>query len=170
MKSDDTMNVIGVVNLYALAVDTQCWDLFDRTFSPDVTADFGGGAVWRDLPSFKRDFAAIHAPFESTQHVTTNHVVTFDGDAAYCVSYVHGRFIRQVQGGNMFESTGWYDDRLTRTQSGWRIANRVCRMTWCGGNPRVLETVEGVKAEQSFTSLRDEAHAGRFSYLRALAP
>ena len=110
----------------------------------------------------------IHAPFDATQHVTTNHNVTVQGDTAHCLSYVHGRFIRQVPGGNMFESTGWYDDRLVRTEGGWRIAHRVCRMVWWGGNPRVLETMEGIKVEHTLNSLCDEARAGRLSYLRAI--
>jgi hypothetical protein len=68
----------------------------------------------------------------------------------------------------MFESTGWYDDRLVRTDQGWRIAQRVCRMVWWGGNPRVLETVEGVKVEHALNSLRSEARAGRLEYLHAI--
>lgn len=168
MSNDDRMSVIGVVNLYALAVDTQCWSLFDAAFSKDVHADFGRGAVWNDLASFKRDFEAIHAPFDATQHVTTNHNVSLHGDTAHCLSYVHGRFIRDVPGGNMFESTGWYDDRLARIDGEWRITHRVCRMIWWGGNPRVLETVEGLKAEHQLDSLRGEARAGRLAYLRAL--
>ena len=168
MNPGDATDVVGVVNLYALAVDTQQWDLFDRAFTPDIEADFGGGALWRDLASFKRDFATIHGPFESTQHVTTNHVVRADGDSAYCVSYVHGRFIRDVPGGNHFESTGWYDDRLIRTDAGWRIRQRVCRMIWWAGNPRVLETMEGVKVEHKLLTLREEAKAGRIAALRAI--
>ena len=167
MNNPDSTSIIAVVNLYALAVDTQHWQLFDQTFTTDVAADFGGAAVWRDLASLKRDFDAIHSPFDATQHVTTNHNVTVQGDTAHSLSYVHGRFIRQVPGGNMFESTGWYDDRLVRTAAGWRIAQRVCRMVWWGGNPRVLET-KGVKVEHTLNSLRGEARAGRLAYLRAI--
>ena len=83
MTRDDTTNIIGVVNLYALAVDTQRWDWFDRVFTPDIEVDFGGPAVWRDLASLKTAFAAIHSPFASTQHLTTNHVVVIDGDHNY---------------------------------------------------------------------------------------
>jgi hypothetical protein len=45
MSNEDRMNVIGAVNLFALAVDTQCWSLFDKVFSQDAHANFGHGAV-----------------------------------------------------------------------------------------------------------------------------
>lgn len=65
---DDRAEIIELINLYGFAVDTQCWDLFDRIFTPDVEADFSASAQWRDLASFKRDFAVFHEPFDSTRH------------------------------------------------------------------------------------------------------
>ena len=170
MRSEDVIDVVNVINLYPIAVDTQRWDLFDRIFALDAVTDFGGGARWTDLASLKRDFAIVHGPFEATQHMTTNHQVVADGDVAHCISYVHGRFIRQVpKGGNMFESGGWYDDRLVRTADGWRIKVRACRSIWCGGNPVVLQTMPGVTGEQTLDSLSREAAAGNIAYLKALA-
>jgi hypothetical protein len=163
MRSDDIVNIINVVNIYPIAVDTQQWDLFDLAFTPDIAVDFGGAAVWGDLGSFKSAFAAIHAPFESTQHVAVF------GDAASCLSYVHGRFIRTVpQGRNMFESSGWYDDRFVRTPDGWRISKRVCRMQWWDGNPAVLETMPGVKVEHVLNTLRGDAAAGNIHHISRL--
>jgi hypothetical protein len=69
----------------------------------------------------------------------------------------------------MFESTGWYDDRLIKTKGGWRIDNRVCRMQWWGGNPAVLETMPGVKVEHVLNSLRAQAHAGSIAHVSELA-
>ena len=168
MNNEDALEVLGVVNLYALMVDSQQWDLFDQVFCPDVMADFGGGAVWNDRETFKRDFVAVHTPFEATQHVTTNHVIRVDGDRAHCVSYVHGRFIRTVEGGNLFESTGWYDDLLIKTGDGWRIKERVCRSVWASGNSRVMETLPGISGEPALHSLKDEAAAGAVKLVGAL--
>jgi hypothetical protein len=166
MHPDHKSSVVDVINRYAFAVDTQRWELFDQIFTADVEADFGPGIHWRDLVSLKRDFIAIHSPFKSTQHVTTNHVIDVKGDTAHCVSYVHGHFFREVPGGNMFESGGWYDDRLALTDAGWRISHRTCRMTWWGGNPKVLETMQGVKVEHALNSLREEAEGGRILFLK----
>ncbi|MGB8363118.1 MAG: nuclear transport factor 2 family protein [Rhizomicrobium sp.] len=169
MLSDDVIEIINLINLYPVAVDTLRLDIFDRIFTEDIQTDFGGPAGWNDLASLKRDFEIIHRPFEATLHVTTNHQIVVSGDRANCISYVHGRFIRQVpQGGNMFESCGWYDDRLVRTPKGWRIKVRSCRTVWCGGNPVVLQTMPGVSGEQKLDSLSREAAAGRIAHLSAL--
>lgn len=170
MSAGDIAEIVNLINFYAVAVDSQQWHLFDRIFIHDIDADFGGQAAWRGLEPLKLAFAAIHAPFASTQHATRGHHVAVDGDRATCLSYVHGRFIRDMpEGGNMFESIGWYDDALLRTRNGWRITRRCCRTQWWGGNPAVLETVPGVKVEHVPDSLRAEAHAGRIEHFRALA-
>jgi hypothetical protein len=168
MSDSQLYDVINTINLYAFVVDSQQWDLFDQVFTDDVTADFGGGAVWQDLEAFKRDFIAIHTPFDSTQHITTNHVVRINGDEASAVTYVYGRFLRDVEGGNLFESTGWYDDKLVRTDAGWRIKERVCRSVWSGGNPRVMETIPGMTGEGPTHALKTEAAGGEVAFLAAL--
>jgi hypothetical protein len=168
MHSEDIVAIINVVNLYPVAVDTRRWDLFDEIFTTDIQTDFGGPAAWNDLASLKRDFESVHRPFEATLHVTTNHQVVVNADRANCLSYVHGRFIRKVpEGGNMFESAGWYDDALVRTAAGWRIKKRSCRSVWAGGNPVVLQTVPGISGEQKLDSLSREAAAGTIAYLSA---
>jgi hypothetical protein len=168
MRSEDIVEIISVVNLYPIAVDTRQWALFDQVFTSDAQTDFGGGAKWTDLASLKRDFAVVHEPFDATQHVTTNHRVSGTEREAACISYVHGRFIRQVPGGSMFESAGWYDDLLVRTPAGWRIKTRNCRSIWAGGNPKVLQTMDGVTGEQQFDSLSRDAAAGKLEFLKAL--
>jgi hypothetical protein len=169
MPQDDVGSIIQLINLYAFAVDTQRWDLFDRIFTPDVDADFSATAHWRDLASFKADFAAFHAPFDSTQHVMANHLVTVDGDRAH--AFVHGswRLIRRAaEGAPLWDGTGWYDDDLVRTADGWRIARRTCRVVWWTGNPAVNETIAGVKFETDTIVLREEAKRGVVGYLKAI--
>jgi 3-phenylpropionate/cinnamic acid dioxygenase small subunit len=160
--------IIQLLNLYALAVDTQRWDLFDRVFTEYVDADFGPGVHWTSLAQFKADFAAFHAPFDATQHVMTNHLVTEDGDVAHALTYGSWRLIRHaVDGGSLWDGTGWYDDELVRTHLGWRIRKRVCRVVWFTGNPRVKDTLPGVVFEDRTDVLRQEAQAGRLGFLAA---
>jgi len=168
----DIAAIVNLINLYPVAVDSQTWDLFDRIFTEDAHADFGGPAVWTDRATLKTAFAAIHAPFAATQHITTNHHVSVTGDRATCLSYVHGHFIRPVDGVRaLFDSIGWYDDTLVRTADGWRIARRVCRSQWAGGNPAVMGSAPAVDAEGAdppADTLRDEAAAGRIGHIAAL--
>ena len=169
MSSSEIAAIVNVINLYPIAVDSQQWDLFDRVFTPDVQADFGGPAKWDGLAALKQAFAMIHDPFHATQHATQGHHVLVDGSTATCFSYVHGRFLRDVgEGGSLFASGGWYDDALTLTAEGWRIARRTCRSVWWEGNPRVMETAPGVTFEAVLDSLRTESGEGQVAHLTAL--
>jgi hypothetical protein len=56
-----------------------------------------------------------------------------------------------------------------RTPGGWRIARRVCHITWWTGNPHVNETIDGVEFDLATSVLRREADAGRVGILGALA-
>jgi hypothetical protein len=166
----DREEIIGIINLYGFAVDTQCWDLFDRIFTEDVQADFSASAQWRDRASFKRDFAVFHDPFDSTQHAMLNHLVHVRGDAAHALTYGNWRLVRKaVDGDPRWDGTGWYDDALVRTGEGWRIARRVCRIMGWSGNPFVNETIPGVKFELNTSVLRHEAAAGRVGFMNAIS-
>jgi hypothetical protein len=168
MGQDEAAIVMSLANRYALAVDTQRWDMFDEVFTEDVVADYGPTAIWKDLASFKRDFAIYHDPFDGTQHTMSNMVWDFKGDSARAVTYGHWRLIRYgLGGGDFWEGQGWYDDELVRLDAGWRIKNRVCRIIWWGGNPQVNETVPGVKFQLNVTSLRQSADEGSLGFLAA---
>jgi ketosteroid isomerase-like protein len=170
MEGHDIAAVVNVINLYAIGVDTRQWQLFDQVFTSDAVTDFGGPAVFSGLATIRQLFEAIHAPFNATQHATRGHHVTVNGDEATCLSYLHARFLRDVpDGDNMYEATGWYDDRLVRTAAGWRIAHRTCRTLWSGGNPAVLQTTPDVHVETVFDALHIEAGEGRLGHLAAIA-
>lgn len=167
----DREEIIQLINLYGLAVDTQRWQLFDLIFAENVGADFGPGVRWAGLAQFKSDFAAFHAPFDATQHVMTNHLVRVQGDTAHAFTYGAWRLIRhaaankETGAGPLWDGTGWYDDILARTDSGWRVARRVCRVVWFTGNPRVKDTLPGVRFEDSTDSLHDAAREARLNFL-----
>lgn len=169
MSVEDKMEIMDVINLYGLAVDTQHWALFDRVFTPDVDAYYSDPAHWTDREIFKRDFAAWHDPFDGTQHTMTNHQIRVEGDRAWSMTYGHWRLIRKgLDGGDFWEGNGWYDDMLIKTADGWRISKRVCHIIWWGGNSQVNETIPDVKFELGSTALRKEADAGRVAYVKAL--
>lgn len=169
MAETDIEAIKQVVNLYGFAVDTQRWALFDRIFTDDIDADYSPSAHWRDLATFKSDFAVYHDPFDGTQHAMMSHLVHVDGDRANALTYATWRLIRRgLDGGSFWEGQGWYDDVLVRTAQGWRIGKRVCRIIWWGGNPLVNETVPGVKFELESTALRKEGDRGTVAFLSAI--
>ena len=158
MSGNDLAEIVNVLNLYALAIDTAQWDLFDHVFTPDVRLQYPKvGATWNDLASLKKKMDEAHESIESSQHFTTNHQVVVNGDEANALSYVYVRTLPKG-GGDCFEMGAWYDDVLVRTSAGWRIKSRTCR---------VSETTSA-SATYEKTTLRRAGAAGEIAYLDAL--
>ena len=166
----DREEIIQLLNLYGLAMDTQRWALFDRIFTPDCAVDYGATSCWQDRERFKADFGAFHAMFDATQHMMSNHLVSVEGDRANAHTYGSWRLIRHAAGDPpVWDGTGYYDDQLERTADGWRIARRTCRVIWWTGNPRVQTPMEDIQFQLDLVSLRGEAEGGRLDFLRAIS-
>lgn len=170
MAESDLQTITQLINLYGFAVDSERWELFDRIFTKDVDAYFSETAHWRDLAQFKSDFALFHRIFDSTQHAMSNHLVDVSGDTAHAFTYGMWRLIRKgTEGGDLWEATGWYDDELTRTEQGWRIKRRHCKVAWWDGNPRVQASDPGVKFVLNLLSVKGEAKAGHIGFLNSIS-
>jgi hypothetical protein len=172
MPDDDFGTVSRLVNLYAFAVDTQKWDLFDEVFTKDVVADFDSLVRWTDLASWKRDFEVHHRTLDATQHTMSNIVWERQGDLIRAVTYGHWRLIRWgFEGGDMWEGCGWYDDEFVELDDGWRIKTRICKIIWWGGNPRVTWGDSPAALASDFargeatSSLRQAANDGTVAFL-----
>ena len=170
MQATDHNAIVNVINLYALAVDTLCFDLFDRVFTPDVQLDYYPGSRMAGLAQVKQEFLLAHEGLDASQHTVANHQVIVDGDRANAIAYVVARLIRNVpEGGvNYWEFGGWYDDSLVRTPAGWRIQRRACRGNWWEGNPRVAECRPEWVFRPDVTLLRNAAKAGESEFLKAV--
>ena len=170
MSDLDKAAVIEVLNLYGLALDAHRWDLFDRVFTEDVTAEFGpAGAAWKGLAEFKRSFAEFHEGLDNHQHTMMGHVVHVDGDRANAFSYGNWLLVRDsADGGPSWQGTGWYDDELVRTDGGWRIQHRVCRLMSWTGNPLVPEPNAEHHPDMHTNVLRRHAEEGRIAFLKAI--
>jgi len=168
--NDDKTAVIELLNLYGLALDAHGWDLFDLVFAEDVVAEFGpAGNAWVGLENFKRSFAEFHATLDSHQHTMMGQLVHLDGDKAYAFSYGNWLLIREsAAGGPTWTGTGWYDDELVRTDAGWRIQRRVCRLMSWSGNPLVPEPNAEHRPDMKLNVLREHAEAGKVTFLNAL--
>ncbi|MFQ6394390.1 nuclear transport factor 2 family protein [Nocardia sp. KC 131] len=137
----DTAEIIDTTTAYATAVDTRDWDLLGTLFADDAVWEYLAGGerhtgrtaiLARIRPSIER--------LDATQHINTNHQVTFDGDAAFHSCYYLAQHIRRgAPGGDTFLAAGSYEDRLSRTDTGWQLTSRVLRSTWSDGNIAVFQ-------------------------------
>ncbi len=169
---DDKVAIGEVLNLYAFALDARQWDLFDRVFTDDVEAIFGpAGAGWNGLPEFKQSFAQFHDSLDRHVHTMMGQLVEVDGDHANAFSYGNWLLVREAaEGGPTWLGTGYYDDDLVRTDRGWRIQRRVCRLLSWSGNPSVPEPQREHQPDMKARGLHDFAAAGEISYLSAILP
>jgi hypothetical protein len=132
--------ITAVLNLYAVALDSHSWDLFDEIFTADVEADYAEGQLhWHDLASFKRDFKELHESMKGHQHTLGVPQIIVEGDRAFALT--HGRFnvfwASPAPGPfDMSEGGAWYDDELVRSEAGWRVRKRVARNFWLRGAVR----------------------------------
>jgi len=168
--SDDKAQILEVLNLYAFALDAHQWDLFDLVFADDVRAEFGpAGTGWTDLTEFKRGFAAFHDTLDSHQHTMMGHLIEVDGDTAHAFSYGNWLLVREAAvGGPTWLGTGWYDDELKRTDQGWLITHRVCKLQSWSGNPLVPEPNGTQNPDMNTKVLHRFAEAGEIGYLKAI--
>lgn len=158
--------IAQTVGLYAVALDSHSWDLFDAIFTPDVVSDYPGGLYWSDLASFKADFTEMHEPVISHQHHLGMPQIVIEGDRAWTLTYGTYRLLRARRAekfGDMSRGGAWYDDELVRTTAGWRIVKRKARNFWWAGS-----FGEDDDVPTAVDSFPEEAAAGRVGYINAL--
>jgi hypothetical protein len=138
----DRTAVSDVVTAYATAVDLRDWELFRSLFTPSVFIDFRSfdPRLYRQLPL--DDLVAITqnlAAFDATQHLSTNHVPSIEGDRARCVSYMHaGHFLTHEGEQHFCFLYGYYTYELQRAAQGWKIDRYRLQVTAQHGDPRVF--------------------------------
>lgn len=169
--ASDIAEITQVINLYGLALDAHAWDLMARVFTEDVHADFGpAGALWLGLDKLTFAFKDFHETLDNHRHTMMAPVVHVDGDRAYAFTYGDWLLVRDAaDGGSSWLGMGWYDDELIRTEQGWRISKRVCRLISWSGNPLVPQPAYEQRPVMDTFVLRRFREQGQVKFLQVLA-
>lgn len=148
----DRIAISDVVYRYATAVDTRDWPLYKSCFADNVEIDF---STWNpeakgvlSSEQWAQMVKAGISGFNATQHISSNHVHTLDGDTATCVSYMQAEHFLETDNG-MKECTlgGNYTNELVRTDDGWKISRCTLTVTWSRGDYGVFELAADRYAE-----------------------
>ena len=131
----DRMEIIDTLNRYATSVDTRDWDLFLTCYTEEMIADMVSVGFDKPMTMSAKDFLEIIrqavSPFDSTQHLISNHVIDIHGDSATCVCYLQAQHFRQDDtGAHAVLIGGYYANSLIRTPAGWRINKYKVVKTW----------------------------------------
>ena len=91
------------------------------------------------------------------------------GDKAHAFCYGNWLLVREAtKGGSSWLGTGWYDDEVVRTDHGWRIQRRICRLLSWTGNPAVPVPDQEHHPDMQTNSLHRFAEAGKIAFLKAI--
>jgi ketosteroid isomerase-like protein len=123
-ENRDRAEVLDVVNRYAEACDRRDWGLFDRVFTADATADYGGEFELAGREAIAGMVRSMLGGCGPTQHLLGNHTVEVEGDTARASCKVRA-FHAGIgdHDGSTYEVLGEYHHDLVRTAAGWLTAH-----------------------------------------------
>ena len=151
---EDRQAVVDVVVQYATGVDRRDWPLYGACFTDPCEIDFsswtGRPAALVSRDDWVKRVRSTNGNFDATQHMSTNHVVTFaTAEEATCVSYVQAQHWFGVErlaalgqpspDPRWCTVGGYYTNSLVRSEAGWRIRRCQLTVTWITGDPTVFD-------------------------------
>ena len=135
----DRTAVSDVILAFARALDMKDWDGCRRCFLDEIEIDYSDLRGEPPSRTSAADFVAKRrAALEhlKTLHLSTNHQITVEGDAATCVSAAVIHRLRP-EDSERFDTYCTYTHTLRRTPSGWKIARVKQTVHWNTGNPSI---------------------------------
>ena len=149
-RLEDHQSIIDVVVRYCVAVDRRDWAMFASCFAASVQGD--SGELTRE--EFVAVVEGALPGFRSTQHLSSNHVVTLDPtdpDRATCELDMYAQHdLEASTEGVYYLLRARYRDELIRTAGGWKIQAITTTNRWEEGNLNaVAEAIENVRLNKS---------------------
>jgi 3-phenylpropionate/cinnamic acid dioxygenase small subunit len=134
----DRLAIHELMYRYARMVDAGEWKRHDEVYAPDATCDYrAAGGIQGPAREVMEWLARALAAWPVNFHFVTNLVIDFEADrrSARTTCYFLGQMARGEMGKDQFaiNSSGVYVDRVRRTDAGWRITERDCRMSLMQG-------------------------------------
>jgi uncharacterized protein (TIGR02246 family) len=124
---------------FGRALDAKDWAAYGETFTEDGTFEiFGQRRVGREeiAAGPARDLSRFHR----TQHFSTNHVISVDGDTATASSYMLAVHIPDGDDPSVHADIGGsYRCQCARTADGWRFRHVAVEVWWTAGVPFAIE-------------------------------
>jgi ketosteroid isomerase-like protein len=134
----DRLAVSEVLDDYARGIDSRDWDLVVSCFADDAVLDYSAFGGPKGSAKEVVDWIAESvSAFVMTQHHITNRHITLDGDEAVCIAELFAPMGMKSDEGkmSMLWTGGAYNDRLARTDEGWKITRRVFEKAWMAAGP-----------------------------------
>ena len=150
----DWIEIVQLLNQFGMAIDLRDWSSFQSLFADEVEFDYSSiGEVAGTLQpeeianTARQDLGG----FQTTQHVITNHIVERSANSNSATCYAHVRaqhFLPNDRFDPMLQIGGYYQAKLIRIDSGWKIKDWKFTILWSIGS---LELFDLAKQESSQT-------------------
>ena len=137
LEMSDRIEINDLLIRYTVAIDQKDYTILDTCFTPDAHLDYtSAGGIAGDYPKVRAWLEQALAPFPMTVHYVTNSLVELAGDEATARTAVLNPMGFQKPDGSMHQFTvgAYYNDRLVRTDDGWRIRERVEESAFMDGD------------------------------------
>lgn len=142
----DRASLIDIVCRFAVSIDRRRWDDFADCFADEIDVNTIRTGEWVHfersalIDVLQRAFAS----YTATQHLSANHQVTVDGDAAVVWSTLNAtHYVAGAADGEYQQQVGYYEYHLIRDR-GWRISRIQQHPLWQRGNQELFDgTVHG---------------------------
>ena len=137
----DHQAIVDTIVRWASALDAKDWGAARACFTDEVETDYadlrGTGSERLSADAFV-ELRRTALERLTTHHMSTNHVVTLDGDRA---TYASAMLIHRLDPGrerdNTFDTLAHYTHVLVRTTHGWRITRVRQAVAWNRGNAAI---------------------------------
>lgn len=134
---NDTDEIIALLRRVAWLLDERLWDDFDDVLTEDATAYGADAPGVEAVVSRIRQFLGGCGP---SQHLLGNHEIDLNGEEARARTSFRALHRGDAdRADTIYEAVGYYHDRLRRTESGWKIADRVIDVRISIGDMSVLQ-------------------------------
>lgn len=124
----DRLEIDALLTRYATGLDTKDWDLWASCFVDDAFIDYeSAGGIKGKKAEIRAWLEKTFEMFSMTQHIVGNRVIEIDGDRATARSAFYNPMgLPDGEGGmKLFFDGGYYNDKLVRTDEGWKIEERI---------------------------------------------
>lgn len=118
---------------FARCLDVRDWDGYVANFTEDAQLELPF-ATFTGRDAIEQNATHGLDAFDATVHMSTNHIIDIDGDAARTRSYLSVAHVPdRKQPDEHGDAGGWYDCRLRRTPDGWKLSNVTLQIVWTRG-------------------------------------
>jgi hypothetical protein len=139
----DENDIRNLVIAFSLGMDSRDYKMYRASWADEVDLDLpnlAGDAIRLSGRTTGDDYAkgviALLSQFESTQHVSSNHLVSVRGDLGICTCYTLAQHYMPVASGEPWLTAGArYELTAQRFgESGWRFVKFKLTPLWARGN------------------------------------